>query len=125
METARSSIQLRRLLRGKQRAIVRAVERGSSIRAAARRFAVSPSAAIKLMQRVRATGSAAPARFGGHRRPLLAPFEADLKRLVEATPDLTLVELQAALQQRCGLRAGLSTLHKALRRIGLRHKKKR
>jgi transposase len=33
--------------------IVRAVERGSSIRAAARRFAVSPSAAIKLMQRVR------------------------------------------------------------------------
>jgi transposase len=124
METARSSIQLRRLLRGKQRAIVRAVERGSSIRAAARRFAVSPSAAIKLMQRVRATGSAAPARFGGHRRPLLAPFEADLKRLVEATPDLSLVELQAALQQRCGLRAGLSTLHKALRRIGLRHKKK-
>ena len=30
----------------------RAVEQGSSIRAAARRFAVSPSAAIKLMQRV-------------------------------------------------------------------------
>ncbi len=41
--------------------IVGAVERGSSIREAARRFAVSPSAAIKLMQRVRATGSAAPA----------------------------------------------------------------
>ena len=36
--------------------IVRAVERASSIRAAARRFAVSPSAAIKLMQRVWATG---------------------------------------------------------------------
>jgi hypothetical protein len=42
---------------------------------------------------------------------------------VVATPDLTLVELQAALQQRCGLRAGLSTLHHALRRIGLRHNK--
>jgi transposase len=105
--------------------IVRAIERGSSIRAAARRFAVSPSAAIKLMQRVRATGSSAtPARCGGHRRPLLAPHEADLRRLVTATPDLTLVELQAALQQRCGLRPGLSTIHKALRRIGLRHKKK-
>jgi transposase/transposase-like protein len=88
--------------------IVRAVERGSSIRAAARRFAVSPSAAIKLMQRVRATGSAAPARFGGHRRPLLAPHEGELKRLVAAAPDLTLVELQAALQRRMGL---LSTLH--------------
>jgi transposase len=105
--------------------IVRAVERGSSIRAAARRFAVSPSAAIKLMQRVRATGSAAPARCGGHRRPLLAPHEGELRRLVAATPDLTLVELQAAVEQRWGLRAGLSTLHKALRRIGLRHKKKR
>jgi transposase len=103
--------------------IVRAVERGSSIRATARRFAVSPSAAIKLMQRVRATGSPAPARFGGHRRPLLAPYEADLKSLVEATPDITLAELQAALERRFGLVAGLSTIHNTLRRIGLRHKK--
>jgi transposase len=103
--------------------IVRAVERGSSIRAAARRFAVSPSAAIKLMQRVRTTGSPAPARFGGHRRPLLAPYEADLRRLIEARPDITLVELQAALQRRVGIVAGLSTIHNALRRIGLRHKK--
>ena len=108
-----------------RRRIVRAVERGSSIRAAARRFAVSPSAAIKLMQRVRATGSAAPARFGGHRRPLLAPHEGELRRLVAATPDLTLVELQAALERGVGLRAGLSTIHKAVRRIGLRLKKSR
>ena len=108
-----------------RRRIVRAVERGSSIRAAARRFAVSPSTAIKLMQRVRATGSAAPARYGGHRRPVLAPYEADLRRLVAATPDLTLAEIQAALPRRLGIVAGLSTLHNALRRIGLRHKKSR
>jgi putative transposase len=103
--------------------IVRAVERGSSIRAAARRFAVSPSAAIKLMQRVRATGSAAPARYGGHRRPLLEAYEADLKQLVEVTPDITLAELQTELQRRFGVVAGLTTLHNTLRRIGLRHKK--
>jgi putative transposase len=103
--------------------IVRAVERGSSIRAAARRFAVSPSAAIKLMQRVRATGSTAPGRYGGHRRPVLEPHAADLKTLVETTPDITLAELQNELDRRCGLRAGLSTIHNALRRIGLRHKK--
>jgi transposase len=103
--------------------IVRAVERGSSIRAAARRFAVSPSAAIKLMQRVRTTGSAAPARYGGHRRPVLEPYEADLKQLVAATPDITLAELQAELQRRCGVVAGLTTLHHSLRRLGLRHKK--
>jgi putative transposase len=105
--------------------IVRSVEGGSSIREAARRFAVSPSAAIKLMQRVRTTGSAAPARFGGHRRPLLAPHESDLRRLVEASPDITLAELQAELERRSGVVAGLSTIHNALRRIGLRHKKSR
>lgn len=103
--------------------IVRAVEGGNSIREAARRFAVSPSAAIKLMQRVRATGSAAPDRYGGYRRPLLAAYEADLRRLVEATPDITLAEVRVALQERIGIRAGLSTIHNALRRIGLRHKK--
>jgi transposase len=103
--------------------IVGAVGRGSSIREAARRFAVSPSAAIKLMQRVRATGSPAPARYGGHRRPLLEPHEAELRALVEATPDITLAELKAELERHFGVVAGLSTIHKALRRIGLRHKK--
>jgi putative transposase len=87
-------------------------------------LAVSPSAAIKLMQRVRTTGSAAPARYGGHRRPLLEAYEADLKQLVAATPDLTLAELQTALQRRFGVVAGLTTLHNTLRRIGLRHKKR-
>jgi len=106
-----------------RRRIVRAVERGSSIRAAARRFAVSPSTAIKLMQRVRATGSPAPARYGGHRRPLLEPHETELTALVEATPDITLAELQAEIKRRVGILAGLSTIHNTLRRLGLRHKK--
>ena len=44
--------------------LVRAVEGGASARQAAARFEVSPSAAIKLMQRVRKTGSTAPARIG-------------------------------------------------------------
>jgi len=93
------------------------------MREAARRYSVAASTAIKLMQRVEATGSAAPARFGGHRRALLGPHENDLRRLVEATPDITLAELQAALRCRLGIRVGLSTIHNTLRRIGLRHKK--
>jgi putative transposase len=105
--------------------IVRAVDDGSSIREAARRFAVSPSAAIKLMQRVRTTGSAAPDRYGGHRRPLLEPYETDLRKLVEAAPDVTLAELQAEIERRFGIVAGLTTIHNALRRLGLRHKKNR
>ena len=49
--------------------IVRAVEAGSSARAAAC-FEVGASAAIKLVRRVRETGSPAPAQVGGHRRPV-------------------------------------------------------
>lgn len=94
--------------------IVRAVEGGSSIREAARRFAVSPSAAVKLLQRVRATGSVLPARFGGHRRPLLAPHEAELRGLIETSPASTLAELQGALQERTGIVAGPSTIHNML-----------
>src|SRR2546423_15403983 len=51
--------------------IAHAVAQGSSIRKAARRFAVSPSAAIKLMHRVRQTGSTAPAQIGGYNPPPL------------------------------------------------------
>src|SRR5262245_13279869 len=80
--------------------------------------------AIKLMQRVRATGSPAPARAGGHRRPLLRAYEGGLAALVAATPDATLAERQAEIQRRAGLRAGLTTIHNTLRRLGLRHKKK-
>ena len=50
-----------------RRRLVRAVEAGSPAREAARRFAVSAAAAIKLAQRVRETGSAAPAKIGGYR----------------------------------------------------------
>jgi putative transposase len=107
-----------------RRRIVEAVAQGSSIRAAARRFAVSPSAAIKLMQRLQATGSAAADRYGGHRRPLLEPYRAELERMVAAEPDLTLAELQQRLRERHAVAVGLSTLHAALRRLGLRHKKR-
>ena len=47
--------------------IVHALDAGSSIRKAAKRFEVSASAAIKLMQRVRQTGSTEPAKIGRSR----------------------------------------------------------
>ena len=116
--TARLSADLRARL-------VRAVEGGSSARAAARRFEVSPSAAIKLMRRVRATGSIAPAQIGGYRRPLLAGHEDLLRQLTAAKPGITLAELRAALAGR-GIEVGsLTTIWSSLRRLGLSHKKGR
>ena len=70
--------------------IVHAVEGGSTIRQAARRFAVSASAAIKLMQRVRQTGSLAPAQIGGYRRPLLEKHADDLRAIVSSKAGITL-----------------------------------
>ena len=107
-----------------RRRIVRAVEGGSSIRQAARRFEVSPSAAIKLMQRVRETGSTAPAKIGGYRRPVLEPHADDLRALVSSKPGITLGEIQAALAARGIVVKALSTIADMLHRLGLSHKKR-
>jgi putative transposase len=108
-----------------RRRLVRAVKEGSSARAAAARFEVSVSAAIKLVRRVRETGSVAPATIGGYRKPLLAGHEDLLRGLTAAKPGITLAEIQTALTGR-GIRAGsLTTIWAALRRLDLRHKKSR
>ena len=104
--------------------IVRAVDDGSTIRQAARRFAVSASAAIKLMQRVRQTGSLAPAQIGGYRRPLLETHADDLRALVLSQPGITLREIKGALAARDILVKALSTIADMLHRLGLSHKKR-
>jgi transposase len=104
--------------------IVRAVDDGSTIRQAARRFAVSASAAIKLMQRVRQTGSLAPAQIGGYRRPLLGTHADDLRALVLSQPGITLREIKAALAARGIVVKALSTIADMLHRLGLSHKKR-
>lgn len=104
--------------------IVRAVEGGSSIRQAALRFEVSPSAAVKLMRRFRQSGSPAPARFGGHRRPIHEPHERFVRALLHANSDISLVEIQAELRQRGIMIGATSTISRWLRRAGLTHKKR-
>ncbi len=103
--------------------IVRAVEGGSSIRQAALRFEASPSAAVKLMRRFRQNGSPAPARFGGHRRPILAPHEALVRALLDTKVDISLKEIQAELRQHGIMVGATSTISRWLRRAGLTHKK--
>jgi transposase len=105
--------------------IVRAVAQGSSIRQAAKRFAVSPAAAIKLMQRVRRTGSTTPAKIGGYRRPLLETHADELRAIVSGHPGITLREIKAALAARGIEVKALSTVADRLHRLGLSHKKSR
>ena len=104
--------------------IVASVAAGSSRRAAAERFAVAPSSAVRLIQRVQRTGSIAPGKVGGHRRPILQGHEAKLREMVGARPDMTLAEIKAELE-RLGVVVGLTAIHTTLHRLGLRFKKRR
>jgi putative transposase len=108
-----------------RRRLVGAVERGVSAREAARRFEVSASAAVKLVRRVRETGSSAPVRIGGYRKPLLADHKDVLRELTTAKPGITPAEIGAELTGR-GIRAGsLTTIWATLRRLELRQKESR
>ena len=99
---------------------------GYSRREAARRFGVSPSCAIKLVQRVSKTGSAAPAPQG---RPpgggKLAAYLTTLIRWVDEQPDITMPELASALHDATGVRAHPNAIGKFLRKLGYTHKKSR
>jgi len=104
--------------------VIDAVEReGMSRRAAARRFGVSESSAIKWVQRYRRTGERGPVGKGGHRRSVLEPEQAWLEATVKATPDLTLEALSRRLLAERGVRADTSMLSRFFRRIGISFKK--
>lgn len=100
------------------------ISAGHSRRDAARRYGVSPSCAIKLVQHVARTGSATPARQG---RPpgagKLAPHMAKLIRWVEAKPDITMPELAAKLEAEMKMVAHPTSLSRALLGAGFRYKK--
>src|SRR4051794_3138263 len=79
---------------------------GGSARAAARRFDVSISSAIRWAQRWRTEGHARPRPMGGDRRSRLSAQGARVLQLVAQQPDLTLREICSALAARCGITVG-------------------
>lgn len=104
--------------------VIDAVEReGMSRRAAARRFGVSESSAIKWVQRYRRTGERGPVGKGGHRRSVLAPERSWLEATIEAMPDITLEALSRRLLAERGVRADTSMLSRFFRRTGISFKK--
>jgi len=103
--------------------IVAAVDEGMSRRAAAERFKVSVSCAIKLVQRWKRTGNVALAKRG--RKPFaLAGHEALVRELVAAQPDMTLEELQAHLAKQ-GITVAISSIWRFLDSLEMTLKKRR
>ncbi len=100
------------------------IERGSSRRAAARRFGVSASTGIRLAHRMASTGSLEPARQG---RPpgggKLAPHAGLLIGWVEAQGDITMPELAAKLKAARGVTVHPASLSRFLIARGFTVKK--
>ena len=97
---------------------------GGSARAAAVRFDVSVSSALRWTQRWRAEGHARPRPMGGDCRARLDEHRARVLRLVAPQPDLTLQEIRNALVASCGITVGLSTVHRFLAAQNLTRKKR-
>ena len=103
--------------------VIADVERGNSRRAAADKFGVSASFAIKLKQLWDKVGSVAPKRLGGAKQHALEPHTALVERMVSERPDATLDEYRAYLAD-AGVRVGRSSIDRFLKAKGLSFKKK-
>jgi transposase len=100
--------------------VAEAVASGDSCRVIAERYEIAPSTVVKWAKRVRQTGSAAPAKFGGHRTCTLEPHRDFVLAQLEQVPHLTLHKLKDLLAARgkpcrtirsggsCGAKAGPS-----------------
>src|SRR6266446_5159026 len=104
--------------------IVAAFDGGLSRRGAAKRFAVSESCAIKLVQRWTQTGSVTPATPVRRKPYALAKHEQLVRDLVAGQPDMTLDELHDRLAA-AGIKVGRSSVHRYLEALELTRKKKR
>lgn len=104
--------------------VVEAVAAGSSRRAAAARYSVSVSSAIRWSARAASEGSAKARKQG---RPAgkgpLAEHLDYLIAAVEDMPDITMPELAARLHAERGVAAAWASLSKLLCRAGFTYKK--
>jgi transposase len=104
--------------------VVAAVTAGASCRAAATRFGVSASSAIRWRALPREAGSVVPGPLGGDRRSSHIEVHAALiLDLLEQKSDITLAEIRAELAQ-AGVAAGITTIWRFFRRNRITRKKR-
>ncbi len=104
--------------------LIAAVENGQSRRAAAERFGVAPSTAIKWLARWKGEGTAKARPMGGDRHShRMEAHAAEILKLLNDAPDITLAEIAAHLEQAHGLRVAQSTVWRLLDRHGMTFKK--
>ena len=104
--------------------LLAAIENGLSCRAAAARFGVAPSTAIRWEAQRRDTGSFAPRPRGGDMRSRRVEEHAqNILALWQARKDISLEELRAGLAL-IGLTVSVAGLHRFFVRRGMTRKKR-
>lgn len=103
--------------------VIDAALAGLPARQAAVQFRVGIATAIGWVGRARQSGERAARRQGQPRRSKLDAHRAFLLGLIEATPDMTLVEMQERLAAERAITASVGTIWTLLDRCGLTVKK--
>jgi transposase len=98
---------------------------GMSRRAAARRYEISESIAVKWLERLERAGSREPVGHGGHRPSALMPHRDFLMAARAEKPAITLQGLCDRLLSECAVKADASMMSRFLRKIGVTFKKRR
>jgi putative transposase len=109
-----------------RRCIIKASEQGKqSARELAKRFEVGKTFVNNLLNRYKETGNLTAKPHGGGEKPQLNGEDLDwLKAKVEEKNDSTLEELRQELKSIRGKEVSLSTICRALKKVGLKRKKK-
>jgi transposase len=106
--------------------VVQAYEEGKgSIEQIASMFNVGETFVKKMLRQKRETGSVNPLPHGGGNKPKLSKKEDRLlEKEIKSQSDVSLSELQEYLLKKSNLNVSLTTIHRALERLGLPRKKK-
>jgi transposase len=106
--------------------VVRAVEGGMSCRAAAERFGISVSSAVRFVKEWRESGATKAKRIGGDQRSRrIEEHHEAIMNAIKTTPDITLVEIVKMLASEHGASFAPSSIWRFLDRHGVTFKKKR
>lgn len=107
-----------------RRRVIDAIDAGMSCRAAAARFGIAASAAVKWHRLWRETGSVAPLAQGGDKRSgRIEALAGAIFAMVEAASHITLAEIAERLEREHGERFAPSTVHRFFSRNGWTFKK--
>ena len=109
-----------------RRAIIRSLhEHGLTYAQIAELLDIGEASVSRVLRLHRETGRIEPGLRGpGRSSAIVGSVARELERLAAKTPDATTAELMAALAKRTGVRTSLSSVKRALHRLGYSRKKR-